>query len=119
MVSAAALAGCVLLRRAQVRWRCRCLALEAQLPALRHDMELVASINVRAERQIKRMERPRVSLAGLQANQIRLADPKRSLHAAIDAARHGADSGRLASQHGLSRAEAELVARLHGRALAV
>lgn len=117
LVFAVALTVCVLMRRAQVHWRARCLALEAQLPALRHEMELVASINARAQRQIKRMAPAgaRAPLAALKANQTRLADPKRSLTAAIQAARHGTDSRGLSSQHGLSRAEAELIARLHGR----
>jgi hypothetical protein len=79
-------------------------------------MELVASINARAQRQIKRMETA-APVDALRANQTRLADPKRSLQAAISAARHGSDTVRLSAQHGLSRAEAELIARLHGRAL--
>ena len=114
----AALTACVLLRRAQMQWRARCLSLEAQLPALRHEMELVASINARAQRQIKKMETRGIAPVPfdvLKANQTRLADPKRALTQAIDAARHGTDSGRLSTQHGLSRAEAELIARLHGR----
>ena len=121
LVSAAAVTGCLFLRRAQLRWRARCLALEAQLPALRHEMQLVASINARAQRQIKRMDTrldKRVPDM-LAANQSRLADPKKSVHEAIESARHGADSRRLSAQHGLSRAEAELVARLHGRSVAV
>ena len=118
-VCAVALAACLLLRRAQVHWRARCHALEAQLPALRHEMELVASINARAERQIRRMDTrgsTQTPSDPLKANQARLADPRRSLHEAIHAARHGTDSVRLSAQHGLSRAEAELIARLHGRA---
>ncbi len=39
-----------------------------------------------------------------------------SLDKAIDMARRGADSDRLEQQFGLSSAEADLVARLHGRA---
>jgi hypothetical protein len=81
-------------------------------------MELVASINARAQRQIKRMETP-VRVDPLRAYQTRLTDPKRALNEAIESARHGSDTGRLSAQHGLSRAEAELVARLHGRPLAV
>jgi hypothetical protein len=114
LMCAVAIAGCVLLRRAQLHWRARCLALEAQLPVLRHEMELVASINGRAQRQIKRMDVP-ARADPLNANQTRLADPKRSLNEAINAARRGSDSPRLSEQHGLSRAEAELITRLHGR----
>ncbi|HEY2685346.1 MAG TPA: hypothetical protein VGI93_17640 [Steroidobacteraceae bacterium] len=115
---AAALGACVFLRRAQIRWRERCLTLEAQLPELRHQMELVASINARAQRQIKRMKTD-APVDALRANQTRLADPKRSLNEAIKAARQGSDSIHLSAQHGLSRAEADLIERLHGRALRV
>jgi hypothetical protein len=46
----------------------------------------------------------------------RTAPGSESLDQAIDLARRGADSDRLEQQFGLSAGEADLVARLHGRA---
>jgi len=49
----------------------------------------------------------------------RTAPVSGSLDQAIDWARGGADTERLAQQFGLSSGEAELVARLHGRSKGV
>jgi hypothetical protein len=97
-LSLLALGAVVVLYRAAARWQSRCLALEASVPALRRELERLASISARTARPV----------------QIRA--PGNSLSQAIESARRGAEPGRLTQQFGLSRAEAELMARMHGRA---
>ena len=50
-----------------------------------------------------------------RVDQVELRGAAHSFEQAIDSARRGADSGKLARQFGLSCGEADLVARLHGR----
>jgi hypothetical protein len=95
-------------------WRTRCLALESSLTAVRRELELVASISIKTGRRIKRVESEYSGVAE-RMERVELRSPSRSFESAIDSARRGTDSGRLTQQFGLSRSEADLVWRLHGR----
>ena len=95
-------------------WRTRCLALESSLTAVRRELELVASISIKTGRRIKRVESEYSGVAE-RMERVELRSPVRSFESAIDSARRGTDSGRLTQQFGLSRSEADLVWRLHGR----
>jgi len=95
-------------------WRTRCLALESSLTAVRRELELVASISIKTGRRIKRVESEYSGVAE-RMERVELRSPARSFESAIDSARRGTDSGRLTQQFGLSRSEADLVWRLHGR----
>ncbi|MEP6547088.1 MAG: DUF2802 domain-containing protein [Gammaproteobacteria bacterium] len=78
------------------RWQSRCISMESSLAALRRVEQDYAGV---AER---------VDLLELRGS-------AQSFDQAIASARRGIDSGRLAQQFGLSRSEADLVTRLHGR----
>ena len=98
------------------RWQARCDSLEVSLAAVRRELELVASISARTGRRVQRVEH---KYSGVEERvdlvESRGVPASGSLDQAIDLARHGADSERLAQEFGLSSGEAELVARLHGR----
>ena len=121
-IAGATLAVCAMLAalmamQAVRRWRAQCESLESSIAALRRELELVASISVRTGRRVQRVEHEFSGVAervGLVES--RLGPGSESLDKAIDMARRGADSDRLEQQFGLSSGEADLVARLHGRA---
>ncbi len=95
-------------------WRGRCISLENDFAALRRDLELAASIGARAGHQAKRIEQ---QVAGV-AERVDLVETRGavgSFEQAIEWARHGAEASQLSDRFGLSRSEAELVSRLHGR----
>src|SRR5580692_6914849 len=96
------------------RLKSRCISLEASVAAMRRELEVVGSISLRTGRRVKRIEHDYASVADrVESVELRGATP--SFDQAIDSARRGTDSGRLTQQFGLSRVEADLVARLHGR----
>jgi hypothetical protein len=94
--------------------RARCLSVEASLAAVRRELELVASISMKTGRRVKRVEQEYSGVAE-RVDQVELRGAAQSFDQAIESARRGADPGRLAQQFGLSRGEADLVTRLHGR----
>ncbi|MGO9514192.1 MAG: DUF2802 domain-containing protein [Steroidobacteraceae bacterium] len=96
------------------RWRARCASLDSDCTALRRDLELVASVGARTERRLQRIEQEYSGLAE-RLQSVELSGAAGSIDQAIAWARRGADPNRLTQQFGLSRSEAELVARLHGR----
>ena len=96
------------------RWGKRCAAVESSLAAMRRELEVMASISLRTGSRVKRMEREYSGVAE-RIESVELRGPAQCFDQAIDFARRGTDSGRLTQQFGLSRAEAELVTRLHGR----
>jgi hypothetical protein len=100
--------------RAVRGWRARCVSLESSLAAVRRELELVASISARSGRQVKRIEHE-YSTVSDRVDQVELRGAAQSFDLAIDSARRGVDPGKLTQQFGLSRGEAELVMRLHGR----
>jgi hypothetical protein len=96
------------------RWRARCLAVETSLAAMRREIEVLASISLRTGRRVKRIEQEYSGVAN-RVELVELRGAAASFDEAIDSARRGADPGRLTQQFGLSRVEADLVTRLHGR----
>src|ERR1700722_3832038 len=100
--------------RAERGWRARCLALESSVAGMRRELELAASISVKTGRQVKRIEQEYSSVAD-RVDQAELRGTAQPLYQAINPARRGAYPGMLAQQFGLSRGEADLVTRLHGR----
>lgn len=100
--------------RASRGWRARCLSLESGLAAVRRELELVASISAKSGRRVKRIEQE-YSTVSDRVDQVELRGSVQSFDLAIDSARRGADPGKLTQQFGLSRGEADLVTRLHGR----
>jgi hypothetical protein len=100
--------------RAVRGWRARCVSLESSLAAVRRELELVASISAKSGRRVKRVEQE-YSTVSDRVDQVELRGTAQSFDLAIDSARRGADPGKLTQQFGLSRGEADLVTRLHGR----
>lgn len=96
------------------RWRTRCLSVESSLAAVRRELELVASISMKTGRRLKRIEQEYSGVAD-RVDVVELRGAAKSFDQAIDSARRGADAGKLTQQFGLSRGEADLVTRLHGR----
>lgn len=95
-------------------WRARCLIVESSLAAVRRELELAASISVNTQRRLEGIEQEYAGVAE-RVDQVELRGAAQSFDRAIDSARRGADPGKLTRQFGLSRGEADLVTRLHGR----
>jgi Protein of unknown function (DUF2802) len=100
--------------RAVRLWQKRCLGVEASLAAVQRELELVASISVKAGRRVQRVEQEYSGVAD-RIDQVEQRGTVAAFDQAIDFARRGADPGKLTEQFGLSRGEADLVTRLHGR----
>jgi Protein of unknown function (DUF2802) len=121
-VAGATLAVCAMIAalmamQAVRRWSAQRESLESSIAALRRELELVASISVRTGRRVQRVEHEFSGVAErVDVVESRTATGSESLDQAIASARRGADSDRLEQQFGLSSGEADLVARLHGRA---
>jgi len=139
VVGLACLLAIVRLNRTVSHWRVRCANLEAGLPALHREIERYASLSLRTDRQVKRLASDCSNVAGRidlvearGAAHVRGPGPEsgpgqglgpakarggaaQALDQAIDHARRGADARRLTVEFGLSRGEADLVARMHGR----
>jgi Protein of unknown function (DUF2802) len=118
-IAAASLAACALLAVLVLsisvrRWRTRCVAVESSLAALRREIEVMASISLRTGRRVKRIEHEYSGVAD-RIESVELRGPAQAFDQAIDSARRGTDPARLTQQFGLSRVEADLVTRLHGR----
>ena len=96
------------------RLKKRHLALESSVAAMRRELEVVGSISLRTGRRVKRVEQSCTGVAD-RVELVELRGSAPSFDQAIDSARRGTDSGRLTLQFGLSRVEADLVTRLHGR----
>jgi hypothetical protein len=95
-------------------WRARCLIVESSLAAVRSELDMATSLSVQADLRIKRIEQEYSGVTD-RVDLVELRGSVQSFDQAIDSARRGADSGKLTQQFGLSRGEADLVARLHGR----
>jgi hypothetical protein len=96
------------------RLKARYIALESSVASMRRELEVVGSISLRTGRRVKRIEQTCGGVADrLELLELRGSVP--SFDQAIDSARRGTDSSRLTQQFGLSRVEADLVTRLHGR----
>jgi hypothetical protein len=118
-LAAASLAICALIAVVALsfstrRWRRRCAAVESSVAAMRRELEVMASISLRIGRRVNRIEREYSGVAE-RIESVELRGPAQCFDQAIDFARRGSDPGKLTQQFGLSRAEADLVTRLHGR----
>jgi hypothetical protein len=100
--------------RASRGWQARCLSVESSVAAVRRELELVASISMKTGRRVNRVEQEYSGVAD-RVDQVELRGAAQSFDQAIDSARRGADPVKLTQQFGLSRGEADLVTRLHGR----
>ena len=114
LISLVSLVAAIQMYRVVLRCRERCTSLEALLPGMQREIERFASISMRAGRQVKRIESEYSDVAE-RVDLVEARGPAKALDEAIDSARRGADIRRLTQQFGLSRGEAELVARLHGQ----
>jgi uncharacterized protein DUF2802 len=103
-----------LVSRSNRRLSLRCAAVESSLAAMRRELELLSSISLKTGRRVKRFENEHAGVAD-RVDLIELRGSAQSFDQAIDSARRGTDPGRLTQQFGLSRGEADLVTRLHGR----
>jgi Protein of unknown function (DUF2802) len=112
--SACALLVIFVLTRTLRRLKRQHLALESSVAAMRRELEIVGSISLRTGRRVKRIEHDYSGVAD-RVELVELRGSAPSFDQAIDSARRGIDSGRLTQQYGLSRVEAELLTRLHGR----
>ena len=108
-------------------------ALEARAGALRRELDRVAAAGAKAQSQaesqdrllrqahaqtlarLQRVERENAKIAD-RMSLVEFRGDGRSIDQAIDFARRGADPDKLAAKFGLSRGEADLVTKLHGRA---
>ncbi|HEX3951426.1 MAG TPA: DUF2802 domain-containing protein [Steroidobacteraceae bacterium] len=114
LLGSGALLGCLIMSISVRRWRARCLAVESSLAAMRREVEVLASISLRTGSRVKRIEQEYSGVAE-RVELVELRGAAASFDEAIDSARRGTDPGRLTQQFGLSRVEADLVTRLHGR----
>jgi hypothetical protein len=109
-----ALIAVVALSYSMRRLKKRCAMAESSLAAMRRELEVTASISLRTGRRVNRIERECSGVAE-RIESVELRGPAQCFDQAIDFARRGTDPGKLTQQFGLSRAEADLVTRLHGR----
>jgi hypothetical protein len=100
--------------RSNRRLTARCVEVESSLTAMRRELELLTSISLKTGRRVKLIGQEHSGVADRVAV-VELRGSAQSFDQAIDSARRGTDSGRLTQQFGLSRGEADLVTRLHGR----
>jgi len=107
-------AAALLAFRAARRGRARCVTLETSLAALRSELDLTASMGIETGQRVERIVEGYSGLTE-RVDQLELRGTAQYFDQAIDAARRGAAPGNLTQQFGLSRSEADLVARLHGR----
>jgi hypothetical protein len=94
--------------------RVRCLGAEAALAGVRRELELMTTLSAKTGRRVRRIEEECSGVAE-RVDQVEQRGAPQSFAGAIAAARRGADAGGLSQQFGISRGEADLVARLHGR----
>lgn len=109
-----ALALSAVAQRRAARARTHSLSLESTLDALRRELASTAAIAARGARQLQRIEQEYARMTE-RMHLVEAGAQARSFEQAIDSARHGADPGRLSESFGLSRGEADLISRLHGR----
>jgi hypothetical protein len=87
---------------------------ERALALLTKQTESAVAMSVRVGQRLRRAERL-LAWACERVGQLELRNEGRSYDQAIELVRRGADAGRLMSNLGLSRGEAELVTLLHGQ----
>ena len=95
------------------RLRTQHLELAAGVAATLRELELLAGMAAKAGVHVNRVDRDYAGLAE-RVDALELRGESRPYDRAIDSARQGTDSNRLARQFGLSPTEASLVTLLHG-----
>jgi Protein of unknown function (DUF2802) len=113
-LGACALLIIIMLSVSMRRLKTRYLALESSVAGMRRELEVVGSVSLRTGRRVKRIEHDYAGVTD-RVELVELRGSAPSFDQAIDSARRGTDTGKLTQQYGLSRVEAELVLRLHGR----
>jgi hypothetical protein len=108
------LAAALFMIRALRATRARCRAVESSLAAVRRELDLVASISMKTGSRLKRMEQEYSGVAD-RVDLVELRGAAQSFDQAIESGGRGAAYGELTQQFGLSRSEADLMTRLHGR----
>jgi hypothetical protein len=114
LLGLSALPAVIVASRSNRRLTTRCVEVESSLAAMRRELELLSSISLKTGQRVKRFGKEHAGIAD-RVDLIELRGSAQSFDQAIDSARRGTDSGRLTQQFGLSRSEADLVTRLHGR----
>jgi hypothetical protein len=114
LIAAAGAAGMWVVLVSLSRSRARIVALEVRLAALCGECGPALAESARAAGRIERLEQELTAI-GERMHALERRGETRVFDQAIDSARRGADPERLTEQFGLSRGEADLVARLHGR----
>jgi hypothetical protein len=89
-------------------------ALESELAGLRAQIAAAAGIGARVGERLRRLDQVAAQLSD-RLGQLEIRGDGRPYDHAIAFVRHGADADRLVTHFGLSRGEADLVARVHGR----
>jgi hypothetical protein len=113
ILGAGALATALFALQALRQARRRCTSLEASMEALHREFELVASISARTGRRVQRVAHEYSGVVD-RVGRVESRGGPEPIDQAIEWARGGANSEKLAEKFGLSSGEAELVARLHG-----
>jgi hypothetical protein len=94
------------------RWRLS--ALESQFSELREDLTALRSGYERSGIELQHLVGNGTELAN-RLGVLEARPERRAFDAAIDSARRGAEPLKLREGYGLTRGEADLIARLHGR----
>ncbi len=110
-VLATVLLGVAVLRNGRLSRRLA--AMEGQFESLRADVAATTGIGVRAGERLRRLDQITGQM-GERLGQLELRGEGRPYDQAIALVRRGADAGRLMTNYGLSRGEADLVALVHG-----
>jgi outer membrane murein-binding lipoprotein Lpp len=96
------------------RQHARVVALEADLAAMRGEFALARTEAQRAAERVNHLEQE-LAASWERMDMLEFRRESAVFDTAIDLARRGAASDRLAAECGITQGEADLVARLHGR----
>jgi outer membrane murein-binding lipoprotein Lpp len=96
------------------RQHARVVALEADLAAMRGEFALARTEAQRAAERVNHLEQE-LAASWKRMDMLEFRRESAVFDTAIDLARRGAASDRLAAECGITQGEADLVARLHGR----
>lgn len=111
--ASAVLCGAALAGRSR-RQADRLQLLEDEIVVLRAEVAATAGIGARVGERLRRLDQAGAQL-GERLGQLEVRGDGRPYDHAIALVRDGADADRLVTHFGLSRGEADLVSRVHGR----
>ena len=95
------------------RTRRRQEELAGSLASALRELELLAALAVKAGNRVNRLEKEHAA-CGERLEALEVRGESRAFDRAIDSARNGSDSSKLARQFGLSATEASLLTVVHG-----